>query len=191
MNLNNYEDFDKILKLALIGENRAKAQLVEMLDPLIRSSIKKYCPIFNEFEDLYSDGVAMVLFCIENFDNKRSFLKYVKSYLMYHYLNTYKYLKNFDTHVSDEKGDDDLSVFDTLASDEDIEMEFLEGEKLEVLKDALDALTPRQKEVVVLYFYERLGLSEIADYLRISKWTVVNLKRNAIENLRKYIAGKL
>ncbi|WP_246541283.1 sigma-70 family RNA polymerase sigma factor [Peptoniphilus ovalis] len=189
--MNNYEDFDKILKLALIGENRAKAQLVEMLDPLIRSSIKKYCPIFNEFEDLYSDGVAMVLFCIENFDNKRSFLKYVKSYLMYHYLNTYKYLKNFDTHVSDEKGDDDLSVFDTLASDEDIEMEFLEGEKLEVLKDALDALTPRQKEVVVLYFYERLGLSEIADYLRISKWTVVNLKRNAIENLRKYIAGKL
>lgn len=187
---NNYEDFDRVLKLAIIGENRAKAEIVEMLHPLIVSSIKKYCPVYSEFDDLYQDGISIILFCIEQFDNKRSFLKYVKSHLKFHFLDTYKYLKNFEKHI-DDSDEDDMSVFDTISADVDIERDILENEKLDLLKEALDSLTARQEQVVRLYFYERLGLSEIADYLGISKWTVVNLKRNAIDNLREYIAGKV
>lgn len=185
---NSYEDFDRVLRSALVGEERARAKILSMLDPLIRSSIKRYCPVYSEFEDLYSDGRYMVLECFEDFDGKRSFLKYVKSSLMYFYLNTYKYLTNVEGDLHDEGSDEEgMSIFDSLDAGVDIESDFLEAERLGILKEALDSLTPRQALVVRLFFYERLGLSEIADFLGISKWTVVNLKRNAIANLRKFI----
>lgn len=188
--MNNYKDFDRVLRSALVGEERAKVKLLEMLDPLIRSSIKKYCPIFNEFDDLYSDGRAIVLSCIEDFDNKRSFLKYVKLSLKYFYLNTYKYLMDVKSDVYDSPSDEEesLGIFDTIDAGVDIEGDFLESERLGILKDAIDSLTPRQETVIRLFFYERLGLSEIADFLGISRWTVINLKRNAIEGMRDFIS---
>ncbi|MDU6032284.1 MAG: sigma-70 family RNA polymerase sigma factor, partial [Peptoniphilus harei] len=39
---NSYEDFDRVLRSALVGEERARAKILSMLDPLIRSSIKRY-----------------------------------------------------------------------------------------------------------------------------------------------------
>lgn len=188
--MNNYKDFDRVLNSALVGEERSKVKLLDMLDPLIRSSIKKYCPIFNEFDDLYSDGRAIVLSCIEDFDNKRSFLKYVKLSLKYFYLNTYKYLMDVNSDIHDSPTDDEesLGIFDCLDAGVDIEGDFLEGERLAMLKDAIDSLTPRQETVVRLFFYERLGLSEIADFLGISRWTVINLKRNAIKGMRDFIS---
>lgn len=185
---NSYEDFDRVLRSALVGEERAKAKILSMLDPLIRSSIKSYCPVYSEFDDLYSDGRVMVLVCLEDFDRKRSFLAYVKSSLKYFYLNTYKYLTNVEKDIRDEDPDDEgQSILDSLDAGVDIESDFLESERLGILKEALDSLTPRQETVVRLFFYERLGLSEIADFLGISKRTVVNLKVNAISNLRKFI----
>lgn len=188
--MNNYKDFDRVLNSALVGEERAKVKLLDMLDPLIRSSINKYCPIFNEFDDLYSDGRAIVLSCIEDFDNKRSFLKYVKLSLKYFYLNTYKYLMDVKSDVYDSPSDEEegIGIFDTIDAGVDIEGDFLESERLGILKDAIDSLTPRQETVVRLFFYERLGLSEIADFLGISRWTVINLKRNAIEGMRDFIS---
>lgn len=189
--MNDYKDFNRVLRSALVGEERSKVKVLDMLEPLIRSSIKSYCPVFSEFEDLYSDGRAVVLSCIEDFDNKRSFLKYVKSSLKYYYLNTYKYLLNVNSDVHEVATDDEedsLDVFNSIDAGVDIEGDFLERERLGILKKAIDSLTPRQETVIRLFFYERLGLSDIANFLGISKWTVVNLKRNAIENMRDYIS---
>lgn len=191
LNKNSYEDFDRVLRSALVGEERARAKILSMLDPLIRSSIKRYCPVYSEFDDLYSDGRYMVLFCLENFDGKRSFLKYVKDYLKFTYLDNYKYLTNVERDLHDDDSDEEgLSIFDSLDAGVDIEADFLEAERMGILRDALDSLTPRQETVVRLFYYERLGLSEIADFLGISKRTVVNLKVAAIVNLRKFILNK-
>jgi RNA polymerase sigma factor (sigma-70 family) len=83
--------------------------------------------------------------------------------------------------------DEENKIFETIASCDNIEEDFLDKEEEGVLKEAIDRLTDRQRQVIVLYYYERLGLSEIATYLGISKWTVVNLKRNAVENLKKQL----
>ena len=191
LNKNSYDDFDRVLRSALVGEERARAKILSMLDPLIRSSIKRYCPVYSEFDDLYSDGRYMVLFCLENFDGKRSFLKYVKDYLKFTYLDNYKYLTNVERDLHDDDSDEEgLSIFDSLDAGVDIEADFLEAERKGILRDALDSLTPRQETVVRLFYYERLGLSEIADFLGISKRTVVNLKVAAIVNLRKFILNK-
>lgn len=188
--MNDYKDFNRVLRSALVGEERSKVKVLDMLEPLIRSSIKSYCPVFSEFEDLYSDGRAVVLSCIEDFDNKRSFLKYVKLSLKYYYLDTYKYLLNVngDVHEAACDEEDNLDIFDSIDAGVDIEGDFLERERLGILKKAMDSLTPRQETVIRLFFYERFSLFDIANFLGISKWTVVNLKRNAIKNMRDYIS---
>lgn len=181
---NDYKEFDYFLRLAMIGDGYGKLRVVEMLRPLIISSIKKYCPVMREFEDLYADGVEVTLSLIETFDGKRSFLKYAKSYLKYHYLDTYKYLTNVE---SDMHEDEEVSIFDTIEADTDVEDEYLKKENKWTIREAIKTLTPREQQVINLFYYHRLGLSEIGNYLGISKWTVVNLKRNAITKLRKVL----
>lgn len=185
MSKNSYEEFDRYLSLAVIGDGRGKLAVVEMLEPLIISSIKRYCPIMREYEDLHSDGVSVVLHLIETWDGKRSFLAYAKAYLKYHYLKTFKYLLDIEEDIHDD--DEEDSLFDTFASYDNIEEDFLIKEQEGLLQKAIDKLSDRQRQVIILYYYERLGLSEIGTYLGISKWTVVNLKRNAIKNLKKYL----
>lgn len=181
---NSYEKFDYYLSLAAIGDGRGKLAVVEMLEPLIISSIKRYCPIMREYEDLHSDGIGIVLHLIETWDGKRSFLAYAKAYLKYHYLKTFKYLLDIEEDIRDDEED---SIFETLTSSDNIEEDFLIKEQEGLLQKAIDKLSDRQRQVIILYYYERLGLSEIGTYLGISKWTVVNLKRNAIKNLKKHL----
>lgn len=181
---NTYEEFNRYLNLAIIGDGQGKLKVIEMLNPLIISPIKRYCPIMREFDDLYSDGVEVILRLIETYDGKRSFLKYIKVNLKYHYLKTFTYLLQLEEDIHE---DEENEIFETIASCDDIEEDFLDKEVRGILKEAINNLTERQRQVIVLYYYERLGLSEIATYLGISKWTVVNLKRNAIENLKKQL----
>lgn len=185
MSKNSYEKFDCFLSLAVIGDGRGKLAVVEMLEPLIISSIKRYCPIMREYEDLHSDGVEIVLHLIDTWDGKRSFLAYAKAYLKYHYLKTFKYLLDIEEDI--HENDEEDSLFDTFVSCDNIEEDFLIKEQKGLLQKAIDKLSDRQRQVIILYYYERLGLSEIGTYLGISKWTVVNLKRNAIKNLKKHL----
>ena len=125
----SYDDFNRVLRSALVGEERARAKILHMLDPLIRSSIRKYCPVYSEFEDLYSDGKVMVLVCLDDFDGKRSFLKYVKEFLRYTYLNNYKYLTNVELDIHDDDSDEEgQSILEGLDAGVDIEGDFLESE---------------------------------------------------------------
>lgn len=193
MKNNSYEDFNRVLNSALVGEERSKVKLVNMLDPLIKSSIKKYCPIKREYEDLYSDGRAMVLFSIETFNHKSNFLHFVKLNLKYFYLDTYKYLLNVENDIresevkNDNSEEGEITVFDTLDSGIDIEGDYIYREREGILRDAMNYLSPRQSLVVRLFYYERMSLSEIADFLGISVRTVVNLKSKAIENMKKFV----
>lgn len=193
MKNNSYEDFNRVLNSALVGEERSKVKLVNMLDPLIKSSIKKYCPIKREYEDLYSDGRAMILFSIETFNHKSNFLHFVKLNLKYFYLDTYKYLLNVENDIresevkNDNSEEGEITVFDTLDSGIDIEGDYIYREREGILRDAMNYLSPRQSLVVRLFYYERMSLSEIADFLGISVRTVVNLKSKAIENMKKFV----
>lgn len=191
MSMIKYEEFDDNLELALSGDEDAKKKLVGYLQPLIKASIKRYCPIYEEFEDLYSDGVIIVLECLETFDGKRSFLKYVKSYLKFYYFETFRYLKKHqcvNPVVKNDESEKD-EIINLIEDDFILEDDFLEREQLNILSSALGLLTDRQREILNLYYFENLSLSEISEYLGISRWTVVNLKRNAISNLRRLLGN--
>lgn len=165
------------------GDDKSKYQILEYFTPLIKSSIKKYCPVWNEYEDLYQDGIFIVLECIEFYnEEKGEFPALVNSHLKYYYLETMKYIasKNGDVSTTDENRD----IVDLVADHFVVEEEMLYRESVEDLKNKLLNLTERQLEIIILYYYFRLSHDDIAERLDISKWTVVNTKRAALNKLR-------
>ncbi|RVU55047.1 RNA polymerase sigma factor [Anaerosphaera multitolerans] len=185
-----YEVINKLCIRAKVGDEEAKILLIDKLSPLIKSSIKKYCPLWDYYEDLYQDGVLILLECLKIHDEKKgTYLNFLKNYLRFYYLETFKYLlKDHGTKVPLE--DEEKSYLEELQDDFSIEDYFLSLELSESLKAALGDLTLRQRKVVLLFYYNKLSLDEIAAKLNISKWTVVNTKRRAVEILKRTLAYK-
>lgn len=186
---NSYQSFNKNLSLARLGNGSAKVDLINMLEPLIISSIKKYCPLPKEYEDLHSDCVLVILWCLENFDGKRSFLKYVKSYLKYYLLDTFKYLKNEPQRDSvNDLGEDLLNY---IEDDFNLEESLIKKTDKQILNEAINSLAKRQREIIILYYYKDMSLKNISQKLKISKWTVVAAKKQALDKLKKKLEDKL
>ncbi len=186
---NSYQSFNKNLSLARLGDGSAKVDLINMLEPLIISSIKKYCPLPKEYEDLHSDCVLVILWCLENFDGKRSFLKYVKSYLKYYLLDTFKYLKNEPQRDSvNDLGEDLLNY---IEDDFNLEESLIKKTDEHILNKAINSLAKRQREIIILYYYKDMSLKNISQKLNISKWTVVAAKKQAFDKLKKKLEDKL
>jgi RNA polymerase sigma-70 factor (ECF subfamily) len=63
----------------------------------------------------------------------------------------------------------------------------LEEEKKEALKEAIANLTPRQREVIYLKYFEGLSTRELAEILQIRAQSIYNLVHDALENLRIFL----
>lgn len=62
-----------------------------------------------------------------------------------------------------------------------------EAHQKEVLRVALSKLTPRQKEIVQLRYFENQSFESIAQMTGLTERTVYNTLHNAIKELRKYV----
>lgn len=84
-------------------------------------------------------------------------------------------------------GFDELMVKDTLKAPEESSPEeaFLQAERVRLLSAAIESLEQRQRLVLTLYYYEDLGLQEIAEVLEISVSRVSQLKTVALAALRR------
>lgn len=77
----------------------------------------------------------------------------------------------------------------SFAQDAETNSELKEKVKKIMVKVIKNELTPRQREIIVLYYYKGLGVSEIADTLGLAPSTVsrtVKRARDRIYNFLKY-----
>lgn len=98
----------------------------------------------------------------------------------------------------------EISVIDTLSFEELLETTYYSGisacmcthdsdpepirslvhdEMSKALADAIDGLPPRQKQVISLYYYEKLNLQEIGSVLDVSPQRVSQIRKSALEKL--------
>lgn len=70
-----------------------------------------------------------------------------------------------------------------LISDADVSENLLKQEITQTLANAIDALPPKQKQVISLYYYENLNLREIGEVLGVSQQRVSQIRSKALENL--------
>ncbi|MBG0763642.1 MAG: sigma-70 family RNA polymerase sigma factor [Tissierellales bacterium] len=193
MNKKKYtvDEFGRVVDGALRGEEKHKVKLVEMLDPLIKSSIKKFYYGDMDRDDLVSEGKMKVLECLVTFDKEKGvyFLGYVKAQLRYLYLNLSKG-NEFEVSLNStiDLGGGKMELMDTLVDESvDVEGDFVKSCEFENLKEALDNLTDREVQVLKMYYFENMGMKDIARELGLAYRTVVNTKVNGVEKLRTMV----
>ncbi len=91
---------------------------------------------------------------------------------------------SLDQPVSTADGQDNRAVSEQLG-EPDVELERVEMR--DVLDRAMEHLTPRERAIMAMRFYEQMSQSEIAKRLGISQMHVSRLQRAALEQLRKHV----
>jgi RNA polymerase sigma-B factor len=91
---------------------------------------------------------------------------------------------SLDQPIASSDGQDSRSVSDQIGG---ADPELDRVEMRDVLDRAMEHLTPRERAIMAMRFYEQMSQSEIARRLGISQMHVSRLQRAALEQLRKYV----
>src|SRR5690606_3330064 len=95
------------------------------------------------------------------------FLGYVKTMLRYLYLDKHKIKLHHS--LNEVVGEGEVELVDLLVSDDKGPLEIiLDREDNKCLLEALNSLTDRQKEIVILYYFENMKIEDIAVKLGVS-----------------------
>lgn len=162
-----------------------RQKAAEYFTPFIKSAVRRYCYVPEEFEDLVQDGILIVLESMDTFDPTKGvpFAAYVNSYLRWYYLKTYKYIRNNDLSL-DREGEEG-KIIEVIDTGIDIEGDYFKKYDLKYLNSVMAELTERERQVIYQYYFKKLKLKDVAQALGITERTATNLKFRAITKLRQ------
>lgn len=150
--------------------------ILKDFEPLLLANIQRLC-FYGDVEELLQEGREEILNCILEFDGRAPFAGFLKSRLYYFYLNKMKEKREYPQEPS---------FFEKISQKDPLIEDFaIRKEEIKALEESLLCLTPQQKRVIQLYFYENYTLREIADILEISISTVQVHQQRALKKLRK------
>lgn len=175
-------EFDKKQK----SDPKYREEAANYFKPFIVNSVRRYCYVPSEFDDLVQDGILILFQCMDTYDDKRGvpFAAYVNSYLRFYYLKTYRYL-NQQTLSLDQDGEEG-KIYEVIDSGVDIEKEYFKKFDVEFLNFVMKNLSKREREIIYLCYYENKKLKDVAAQLGIATRTATNLKFRAMCKLRDY-----
>lgn len=138
-------------------------------------------------------------YLLENFTNEfendivfARYINYMKKALLnrkFDFLKHQKYINQKEQTISDEEwtilSDKGNSVHSFFNVQNNIGFE----SSIE-LKIAIDKLTEKQKQIIILHYYNKKPLNVIAKELKMKDSAVRQLKYKAIIKLKKYMEGK-
>ncbi len=174
---------------ARAGDENAVLAIIQRAEKSIYAAMYKYAYRPFDTEELYAQGVLLVLECIQDYcpDRGVPFLAYVHTRLKYYYLQSRaeKRHLSLDAPLQDVE---EATLLDSLEAEEDTEEAFLYKERKEAIQKAMEQLTKRERKCAEGYYFHHLSLSEIADSLGIAYRTAYNNKIRALKKLRTLLA---
>ncbi|KNZ42519.1 sigma-70 family RNA polymerase sigma factor [Acetobacterium bakii] len=169
-------------------DSRCQILLIEAFRPLILSKIKQYGYDLGAREDYFSEGVLVLLECVENFDESLGvpFPGYLEKKLFYHFVNVAKRHQNLSS-LDAVLPNGDSTILDGLADDSmTIEGDYVHQEDLNALFEYLPRLRERQRWIIEEHYFKKRTFKEIGLRLGVSSNSLVKLHRRAIADLRTH-----
>lgn len=155
------------------GETQAFGELVERYEKKLMRYAKRFLFGYDEAEDMVQEVFLKAYANIQGFDSKRSFSAWIYRIAHNQFINTIK-----------KKGKEPLPFFDpdTLfphpVAPSQADDEIKEKELKSLMDSCLNELSPKYREVLVLYYYEDMDYQKISDIIKVPVSTVgVRLKR--------------
>lgn len=178
-----------LIEKALANDKDSIKVLIDCLEPLIISSIRKYHYRHKDFNDLLQEGRLEILRCLKTYDRSKGvhFLGYAKTCLRYLYLNMNGEKKVLSLDYETE-GEDPFISF--LASEENLEEDFVLREEIRALRGAMEKLSAIERESIILFYLKGYSIGEIAKAKGLAYRTVVNNKTRGLKKLKSFLTGK-
>lgn len=169
------------------GDARAAEHLLSRYLPLIRQTVLYYGRLA-DYEDLLQQGRLIFLQVVREFDNSRgvpfgAYLKEKFRWRLYHYIRDdlgYRDKEDLFTDVPANTIQYILATHAVLGPDK---------ADWEALEDAVKTLTPKQRLVLSLFYWDELPVRDIAKKLHETPQGVRQLKARAEKHLRQAMMG--
>ncbi|NLM42723.1 MAG: sigma-70 family RNA polymerase sigma factor [Clostridiales bacterium] len=161
-----------------------KKTILEKAHPLIISSINKYALSKDEFEDLYQEGVLMVLELLDKYDGSKGvdLFYYLKVQLRFFYLNYERYKKK--TMSLNEPIGDDIVLMDTLIDQHSNAEEIMISKwEYKTVYKAFQSLDSEDKFIIEQSIIMKRTLDDLAKELGISRTTLFRRRRKILERI--------
>ena len=195
------EEEDYYISKMMQGDKEARSKLIEHNLRLVAHIVKKFEGSTNDVDDLIGIGTVGLIKGIDSFSLDKNvrlttyIAKCAENEILMHFRADKKNSKNvslFDG-ISFDKDGNEITILDVLKTDDpDYADEIYKKDNIKLLREYLNILTPREKEII----FKRYGLDgndeatqkEIAKELGISRSYVSRIEKRAIiKILRKFI----
>ncbi len=183
----------EIVEKAKDGDEAAKEELLYRLQPMIYAAISRNWG--DDKEDLYQEACIVVLECIRDYDAGRGvpFLLYVKKKLNFRLFNITRrrrYTISLDQRLPVDDGEGS-TLGDLLPSGEPKIHDIIEQEEeIKELYTAIQQLTSKQRQVILMHFFEGLKYKDIARKGGKHYKSILRLKDRALNSLKEKIEDR-
>jgi RNA polymerase sigma-70 factor (ECF subfamily) len=178
---------EQLIEDYLQGNEGAFKLLTERYFKLIYNFIWRYLGDASAAEDVTQEVFLRAWKNLKKFDKKKSFKTWLYSIAKNAALDWLKKKKAIPMSQL-ENAEGDNAVLDSLADESPLPDEILARKDLaKILTVALDKLTPKHREVLLLYYQNQLNLVEIAEVLSEPINTVKSRHRRALIALKVHL----
>ena len=185
--------YKHLLEDAKTGNQPAQQELLDRLKPLLYATVKRYAWGLDK-EEMLQEASLCVLEGIQDYDQSKGipFLAYIKTKLKFHVYNQSRkqrviYSLNSSANRSDD-GEDSQDFLDLLIDERvDLLGDILLSEQNVAIEAALDQLDPRQRQVILLHYFNGTSFKDIAKQQGVSYKTILRLKDKALAVLANII----
>lgn len=178
---------DSLVKAAQAGDFRATESLLTRYLPLIRQKVLYYGRLA-DYQDLLQQGRLIFLEILREYDNGRgvpfgAYLKEKFRWRLFHYIRDVLGYREKEDLFTDVPAN---TIQFILAAHAELEPEKADRR---ALGEAVKTLTPKQRLVLSLFYWDELSVREIAEKLHETPQGVRQLKARAEKHLRQTMMG--
>ncbi len=195
------EEESQMLQRLSAGDEEVKGLLIEHNLRLVVYIARRFENTGVDLDDLISVGTIGLIKAVSSFNAEKNIKlatyasRCIENEILMHLRKTVK-LKSevsFDEPINSDWEGNELLLSDVMGTDADIVYKKIEkGVENDLLKQALEKLTKREKEIVILRFgigeQEEKTQKEVADMLGISQSYISRLEKKIISRLKKEFA---
>lgn len=179
-----------LLKSYLAGNKSAISQLIERHSRRVRDYIRMMVKNNDVADDILQETFIKAVRVIDSgrYSDKGRFLSWILRIAHNQVIDYYRSNKNTRQVTESEAGYDVLGSL--RYAEQTVEDEMMSEETEVQLRNLIEELTPEQREVVKLRYYDGLNFKEIAELTNVGINTALGRMRYALINLRKKIKEK-
>lgn len=158
---------EHIASLVQAGDTDAFGILIERYETKLKRYARKFLNTNHEIDDLVQDVFIKSYINIQSFDTNRRFSPWI--YRIAH--NTFVNGLKYKLHSSFDIFDAD-TILPFIAAQETADSDTLDKELSEEMGNLINQLSIKDREIIVLHYFESLSYQEINDILKIPITTV-------------------